>query len=176
MVLGDVIPLVRCWYHVNEDFEVLNLGFSSQIYRSSTIWEHTPEDMYGSHEAALTAIEEILARHPDDKRFPDYNRFFDLYPQLVRLYTLLGNEQSAAALIERLKSGMIQDLQGYQTLFDILKTVERYEDLLAFFQVAEQQYPDKESIPWKLADIHRKLGNTELTEAYERKFDSISHH
>ncbi len=169
LVCGDVIPLVRCQHHANEDFEALNLSFSSQIYRSSTIWEHTPEDMYGSHEAALTAIEEILARPPDDKRFPDGKRFFDLYPQLVRLHTLLGNEQSAVVLIERLKSGMIQDLQGYQTLFDIFKTVERYEDLLAFFQVAEQQYPDEKFIFWKLADIHRRLGNTELAEAYDRK-------
>ncbi len=169
LVFGDVIPLVRCQHHVNEDFEALNLSFSSQIYRSSTIWEHTPEDMYGSHEAALTAIEEILARSPDDARYPDDKRFFDLYPQLVRLYTLLENEQSAAALIERLKSGMIQDLQGYQTLFDIFKTVERYEDLLVFFQVAEQQYPDDKFIFYKLADIHRQLGNTELAEVYERK-------
>ena len=169
LVFGDVIPLVRCQHHVNEDFDALNLSFSSQIYRSSTIWEHTPEDMYGSHEAALTAIEEILARPPDDKRYPDGKRFFDLYPQLVRLYTLLGNEQSAAAVIERLKSGMIQDLQGYQVLFDIFKTVERYEDLLAFFQVAEQQYPDDKFIFYRLADIHRKLGNTELAEVYARK-------
>ena len=169
LVFGDVIPLVRCWHHVNEDFDVLNLSFSSQIYRSSKIWEHTPEDMYGSHEAALAAIEEILARPSDDKRFPDYKRFFDLYPQLVRLHTLLGNEQSAAALIERLKSGMIQDLQGYQVLFDLLKTVERYEDLLAFFQVAEQQYADNKFIFYKLADIHQRLGNTELAEAYARK-------
>ena len=169
LVFGDAIPLVRCWHHVNEDSGVLNLSFASRIYRSSKIWEHTPEDMYGSHAAALTAIEEILARSPDDKCYPDGQRFFDLYPQLVRLHTLLGNEQSAAALIERLKSGMIQDLQGYQTLFDILKTVERYEDLLAFFQVAEQQYPDNTFIFYKLADIHRKLGNTELAEAYERK-------
>ena len=169
LVFGDVIPLIRCWHHVNEDYGVLNLSFASQIYRSSKIWEHTPEDMYGSHAAALTAIEEILARPPDDKHYPDSKRFFDLYPQLVRLHTLLGNEQSAAALIERLKSGMVQDLQGYQTLFDILKTVERYEDLLAFFQVAEQQYPDDKFIFYKLADIHRKLGNTELAEAYARK-------
>ncbi len=169
LVFGDVIPLVRCQHHVNEDFDALNLNFSSQIYRSSTIWEHTPEDMYGSHEAALTAIEEILARPTDDERYPDGKRFFDLYPQLVRLHTLLGNEQSAAALIERLKSGMIQDLQGYQTLFDIFKTVERYEDLLAFFQVAEQQYPDNKFIFYKLADIHQRLGNTKLAEAYERK-------
>ena len=169
LAFGDVIPLVRCWHHVNEDYGVLNLSFASQIYRSSKIWEHTPEDMYGSHEAALTAIEDILTRPPDDKRYPDGKRFFDLYPQLVRLHTLLGNEQPAAALIERLKWGMIQDLQGYQTLFDILKTVERYEDLLAFFQVAEQQFPDNKFIFWKLADIHRRLGNTELAEAYERK-------
>ena len=169
LVFGDVIPLVRCWHHVNENSGVLNLSFASQIYRSSKIWEHTPEDMYGSHEAALTAIEEILARPPDDKRSPDGKRFFNLYPQLVRLHTLLGNEQSAAVLIERLKLGMVQDLQGYQTLFDILKTVERYEDLLVFFQVAEQRYPNKRFILDKLSFIHKRLGNTELAEAYECK-------
>ena len=108
------------------------------------------------------------------RRYPDDKRFFDLYPQLVRLHTLLGNEQSAAVLIERLKLGMIQDLQGYQTLFDLLKTVGRYEDLLAFFQVAEQQYPDEQFVLWKLADIHKKLGNTELAEAYERKYAGAS--
>ena len=110
---GDIIPLVRCRHHENEDFDCLNLSFSSKIYKSSAVWEFTPEDLYGSPEAAITAFENALARYPDDRRF------FDLYPLLVRLHTKVGNEQSADTLIERLKSGMIPDLDGYRTVFDI---------------------------------------------------------
>ena len=165
LVYGDVMPLVRCRHHANEDFYALNLSFSSQIYRSSMNWEYTPEDMYSSHEAAITAFEDTLARYPDDPRF------FDLHPLLVNLYTKVGNEQSAGALIERLKSGMIPDIQGYRTLYDIFDRIERYEDMLEIFKVAEQLHPDEQPILARLTFIYKKLGNIELAEAYERKFD-----
>ena len=95
-VYGDVIPLVRCRHHANEDFHCLNLSFSSKIYKSSTVWESTPEDLYGSHEAAILALEDALARHPDDKRFSN------LYQQLVRLYikTDYGSHEAAILALE----------------------------------------------------------------------------
>ena len=162
---GDIIPLVRCRHHENEDFDCLNLSFSSKIYKSSAVWEFTPEEMYDSHEAAITAFENALARYPDDRRF------FDLYPLLVRLHTKVGNEQSADTLIERLKSGMIPDLDGYRMLFDVLVRIERYEEMLEIFKEAEQQHPDAEPILWRLAHIYRKLGNIELADVYDRKAD-----
>ncbi len=162
---GDVIPLVRCRHHENEDFDCLNLSFSSKIYKSSAVWEFTLEDLYGSHEAVITALEDALARHPDNQRF------FEVYPQLIRLYTKVGNEQSANALIERLKSGMIPDLDGYRMLFDVLVRIERYEEMLEIFKEAEQQHPDAEPILWRLAHIYRKLGNIELADVYDRKAD-----
>jgi len=48
---GDVIPLVRCRHHENEDFGCLNLSFSSKIYKSFGVWESRLEDLYGSDEA-----------------------------------------------------------------------------------------------------------------------------
>ena len=162
---GDVMPLVRCRHHENEDFGCLNLSFSSKIYKSSAVWEFTPEDLYGSHEAAITALEDALARHPDD------SRFFEVYPQLIRLYTKVGNEQSANALIERLKSAPTKDLDHYRMLFDVLAGAERYEEMLEVFKEAEQQHPDAEPILWRVAYIYRKLGNIELADVYDRKAD-----
>ncbi len=162
---GDVMPLVRCRHHTNKDFDCLNLSFSSKIYKSSTVWESTLEDLYGNDEAAITALEDALARHPDDPRF------FEVYPQLIRLYTKVGNEQSANVLIERLKSDATTDLDYYRMLFDVLARAERYEDMLAAFKEAEQQHPDAEPILWRLAYIYRKLGNTELADVYDRRAD-----
>lgn len=162
---GDVMPLVRCRHHENEDFGCLNLSFSSKIYKSSAVWESIPEELYGSPEAAITAFEDALARHPDDPRF------FEVYPQLIRLYTKVGNEQSANVLIERLKSGTTKDLDYYRMLFDVLARAERYEEMLEAFKEAEQQHPDAEPILWRLAYIYRELGNTELADVYDRKAD-----
>ena len=165
IVYGDVIPLARCRHHENQDFDCLNLSFSFQVYSSSHVWESTPEEMYDSHEAAITAFENALARYPDDRRF------FDLYPLLVRLHTKVGNEQSANALIERLKSDITKDIDGYRMLFDVLVRTERYEEMLEIFKEAEQQHPDAEPILWRLAHIYRKLGNIELADVYDRKAD-----
>ena len=162
---GDVMPLVRCRHHENEDFHCLNLSFSSKIYKSVAVWEYSPEDLYGSPEAAIAAFEDVLARHPDDRRF------FEVYPQLIRLYTKVGNEQSANALIERLKSDTATDLDYYRMLFDVLARAERYEEMLEIFKAAEQHHPDAEPILWRLAYIYRKLGNTELADVYDRKAD-----
>ncbi|MDE0685949.1 MAG: redoxin domain-containing protein [Candidatus Poribacteria bacterium] len=162
---GDVMPLVRCRHHTNEDFDCLNLSFSSKIYKSSTVWESRLEDLYGSYEATITALEDALAQHPDNQRF------FNLYKQLGRLYIKTENKQAADAIVKRFRSVMEPDLPGYRMLFDVLDEMERYEDMLAAFKEAEQQHPDAEPILWRLAYIYRKLGNTELADVYDRKAD-----
>ena len=164
-IYGDVIPLVRCRHHENEDFDCLNLSFSSKIYKSSAVWEFALEDLYGSHEAAITALEETLERHPDDPRF------FEIYPQLISLYTEIGNEHSANAIIERLKSYKTTDIDYYRMLFDVLARTERYEEMLEIFKAAEQQNPNAQPIHARLAYIYEKLGNTELADVYNRKAD-----
>ena len=167
-VYGDAMPLVRCRHHANEDLHILNLSFSYMVYKSSVNWEYTPEDMYGSDEIAITTFEETLKRYPDD------TRFFSLYPGLVRLYTKTGDESAADVVIEQLKSVMKLEIPSYPTLWNlwnILVMMERYEALLEIFTAAEQQYPNERFILERLSFIHERLGNTELAEAYGRKFD-----
>ena len=167
-VYGDAMPLVRCRHHANEDLHVLNLSFSYMVYKSSLNWEYTPEDMYGSDEIAITTFEKTLERYPDDIRF------FSLYSALVRLYAKTGDESAADVVIEQLKSVMKLEIPSYPTLWNlwnILVMMERYEVLLEIFTAAEQQYPDERFILERLSFIHERLGNTELAEAYGRKFD-----
>ena len=162
---GDIMPLVRCRHHENQDFDCLNLSFSLKVYKSSAIWESMPEELYGSPEAAITAFEDALARHPNNPGF------FEVYLELIRLYTKVGNEQSANVLIERLKSGRSKDLDYYRMLFDVLSRAERYEEMLEAFKEAEQQHPDAEPILWRLGYIYRQLGNIELADEYDRRAD-----
>ena len=165
LVYGDAMPLVRCRHHANGDSCCLNLSFASKIYKSSTVWESTPEDLYGSDAAAITALEDALTRHSDDERF-SY-----LYGQLHRLYIKTGNEQAVNTIVERLQSFAKLDLEGYRILFRIFDDMERYEDLLEVFEEAERQHPDAEPILWRLGYIHRKLGNIELADIYDRRAD-----
>ena len=162
LVYGDDMPLVRCRHHTNDDFQCLNLSFSSKIYESPNVWESTPQDMYGSHEAAITILEETLEKHPDDVRF------YDLYPLLVSLYIETENEPAVDALIERFKSVMKPNIAGYITLCNMLKAIGRYEDMLAVVKTAERQNPDNIFMPGLLAYTYGKLGDTELIESYER--------
>lgn len=162
-VYGDVIPLARCRHHKNQAFACLNLSFAFKIFWSSGVY--TPEEIYGSPEAAIAAFEHTLAQYPDDPRF------FELYPRLVGLYINVGNEQSADFLIERLKSDMVPDIDGYRMVFDVLVRAGLYEELLKIFKAAEQQHPDEQPILARLAYIYKKLGDTELAEIYERKSD-----
>ena len=163
VVYGDVIPLARCRHHKNQAFAVLNLSFAFKVFWSSGVY--TPEEIYGSPEAAITALEETLERHPDDPRF------FEIYPRLISLYTKVGNEQSANAIVERLKSYKTTNIDYYRMLFDVLARAERYEEMLEIFKEAERQLPDAQPIHARLAYIYRKLGNTELADVYDRKAD-----
>ena len=162
LVYGDAMPLVRCRHHTNDDFQCLNLSFSSKIYESTNVWESTPQDMYGSYEAAITILEETLEKHPDDVDF------YELYPLLVNLYIEVGNEPAVDTLIERFKSIMKPDIAGYIMLCNMLNAIGRYEDMLAVVKAVERQNPDNIFIPRLLAHTYRKLGDTELAESYGR--------
>ena len=164
-VYGDVVPLVRCRHHVNEDFQCLNLSFSSKIYESTHVWEYSPQDMYGSHEAAITTLEETLKEHPDNVDF------YELYPLLVSLYIKVGNQPAVDTLIERFKSVMKSNIEDYITLCNMLNAIGRYEDMLTVAKAAEQQNPNNIFISRLLAYIYEKLGNIELAKSYESNVD-----
>ncbi len=165
-VYGDAMPLVRCRHHADQSFDCLNLSFDFRVYPSSHVWEARPEELYGSPEAAINAFETALKRYPNDPRFSDF------YLPLSRLYIKVGREKDTESLINRFKSVMNpEDIESYRTLFRMLDSMERYEDLLEIFKEAEQQHPDAEPILWRIAHIHRKLGNIELADIYDRKAD-----
>ncbi len=162
LVYGDDMPLVRCRHHANDDFQCLNLSLSSKIYESTNVWESIPQDMYGSHETAITTLEETLKKHPDDVDF------YELYPLLVNLYIEVENEPAVDTLIERFKSVMKPNIADYITLCNMLNAIGRYEDMLSVVKSAEHQNPDNIFIPVLFAYTYQKLGNTELAESYER--------
>ena len=167
LVYGDDMPLVRCRHHANDDFQCLNLSLSSKVYESTNVWEYSPQDMYGSHEAAITALEETLEKHPDDVNF------YELYPLLVSLYIEVENQPAVDALIERFKSVMKPNIVGYITLCNMLDAIGCYEEMLAIVKVAEHQNPDNIFIPTLFAYTYQKLDNTELAESYERNADPL---
>lgn len=163
-VYGDVIPLVRCKHHANQAFECLNLSFSFKVYRSSSDWEYTPEDMYGTIEKAIAALETGLQQQPDNESF------LDIYPMLVRLYIEGGRKKDVVQLIDRFKVVMNREnLQDYLTLSYMLKKTNREEELLQLFKKLEAQYPEKLSLSRRLAELHEELGNTELAMEYRSK-------
>ena len=123
--------------------------------------------MYGSHEAAITILEETLEKHPDNVDF------YELYPLLVSLYIEVGNEPAADTLIERFKSVMKPDIAGYMTLCNMLNAIGHHEDMLAVVKAAERQNPDNIFIPRLLAYTYGKLGDTKLAESYERNADLL---
>ena len=165
LMYGDAMPLVRCRHHANEDFQCLNLSLSSKIYESTNVWEYSPQDMYGSHETAITTLEETLKKNPDNVDF------YELYPLLVSLYMEVENEPAADTLIEHFKSIMKPNIEDYTTLCNMLNAMGRYEDMLAVVKTVEDQNPDNIFIPRLLAYTYERLGNTELAEFYKHNVD-----
>lgn len=65
---GEGVPLVRCRHHPSVEFHCLNLSYAYKISQSWSIWEAVPEQLYGSSEAAIAAMEIGLQQQPDNER------------------------------------------------------------------------------------------------------------
>ena len=170
---GDVIPLVRCRHHTNQPFECLNLSFAFKIYPSSQVWEYTPEDMYGTPQKAIEALEEGLQQHADNERFFHVYRY--VYRALARLYIEVGREKDIDNLVNRFKSTMKpDDLQAHFELGTMLEMANRDGEVVEVFEEFEERYPDNHRVLDELARVHAKLGNAELAEEYRKKMDPMS--
>lgn len=165
---GDAVPLVRCRHHANRSFACLNLSFAFKIYRSSSAWQYTPEDMYGTPEKAIAALGAGLQQQPNN------DRFLYVYTTLVRLYNEVGREEDAENLIERFKSIMRPDqIHDDYLLGDMLQMMNRYEEMLQVFEKLEKQQPENRNIALKLAEIHEMLGNAKLAKKYREKAEPV---
>ncbi len=168
-VYGEVIPLARCRHHINQPFECLNLNFSFKVYQSSNVWEQTPEEMYGTLEETIIALEAGLQRQQDN------HLAFHLYSSLVRLYIEVGRQEDANRLINRFKSAMRpDDLQAHFLLRTMLGMANRDAEVLEAFEKLEEWYPDNYYVLDELVRIHEKLGNFELAKRYRQKADPMS--
>ena len=168
-IYGDVIPLARCRHHTNQSFACLNLSFSLKVYQSSNVWEDTPEEMYGTLEETITALEAGLQRQLDN------HLTFHLYASLVRLYIEVGRREDANRLINRFKSAIKpDDLQAHFLLRTMLEMANRDEEVLAVFEKFEKGHPDNRYALEELARIHEELGNFDLAAEYRKKADPMS--
>ena len=164
-VYGDAMPLVRCRHHKNDDFEVLNLSFSSKVYRSSNLWEYNPEEIYESVEETIATLAAGIQQHPDSA-----NLIY--YPALVRLYIKVEREEDAEDLINHYKETLKpDDIRGHFVLGDMLEMMNQDEEMLQLFTKLEEQSPENRSVFRKLAEIHERLGNDELANEYRIKAD-----
>ena len=171
-IYGDVIPLARCRHHTNQSFACLNLSFSFKVYQSSNVWEDAPEEMYGTLEETITALEAGLQQQ---ERQLDNHLAFHLYSSLVRLYIEVGRLEDANRLINRFKSDIKpDDLQAYFLLPTLLGMANRDEEVLEVFEKLEERYPDNYYVLDKLARIHEELGNSELAEEYRKKANPMA--
>ena len=171
-IYGDVIPLARCRHHTNQSFACLNLSFSLKVYQSSNVWEQTPEEMYGTPEETIIALEAGLQQQ---ERQQDNEPSFNLYSSLVRLYIEVGRQENANRLINRFTSAIKpDDLQAHFLLSTMLEMANREEEVLAVFEKFEKRHPNNRYALEKLARIHEELGNSDLAAEYRKKADPMS--
>ena len=163
---GDVLPLVRCRHHANQEFDCLNLSYAFKVYPSSGVY--TPDEMYETPEKAIEALEKGLQRQPDNERF------FHVYHSLVRFYSEVGRTEAAENIMNRFKAVMQPgNIRHYFYLGDILQMMHRYEEMLQVFEKLEEQAPENRRVARKLAELHEMLGNAELAKEYMEKAEPV---
>lgn len=165
---GDAMPLLRCRHHANEDFQVLNLSFSSRVYQSNSIWERQPEAVYESLDEAIAALKVGLQQNREHKGF------FYVYPMLVNLNMQTGQREEAESLVNLYKKVMSPDsVQDHFVLGNMLEEMDRNEDVLELYETLEKQHPEDRSVHQKLAQLHGELAKTHSKKAaaYQRKAD-----
>ena len=163
-VYGDAMPLVRCRHHENEEFTVLNLSFSSRIYWSSSVWESKPEEIYESLEETIAILAAGIQEHPNN----EYRTY--VYFALTRLYVKLERAEDAENLINRYKETLKPDnFRDHFVLGDMLRMMNRDEELLQLFTKLEEQFPENSGVFRRLVRVHERLGNAELANEYRIK-------
>lgn len=167
---GDVVPIVQCWHHgPYGDYHasnVLNLSFGNKVYKSKSalIWDESLEQVYGSPEAAIDALEFGFQRNSNQRSFSD------VYPKLLRLYVKTGRKKDAEKLIDRFKKFIELTEDNSYYLEDMLEAMNRDDELLALYDKLEKQHPKSRAVFERIANFHKERGNTELELEYREKY------
>lgn len=165
---GEVTPLVRCFHHnVKDQYSfLLNLSFGNKIYHAPYSWKNSLPQIYGNVETAIDVLESKL------EEMPDIPRFFSHYHTLLKLYNSVDRKEDADKLIVRVKGYLNpESIPVNFTYGDMLRTMNRDDEELQHFEKLEKHHPEHRGILSRLADIHKKLGNTELAFEYRKKFE-----
>ena len=169
LLFGDVVPLVRCRHHPDQESYCINLSFSFKITRSLSRWEDAPEQLYETPEQAIVALEAGLERQPYHERLSYY-----VYPSLARLYIKTGQKEKVEDLIKIFKSTVnLANARDNFTLGTMLGLMGRNEEALQLFKKFEAQAPNNHDVHQKLAEIHEKLGNAELAKTHQQKAELV---
>ena len=169
LMFGDVVPLVRCRHHPDQESYCINLSFSYKITRSLSRWEDAPEQLYETPEQTIIALETGLERQPHHERLSYY-----VYPSLARLYIKTGQKEKVEGLIKLLKSTMDPNsARDNFTLGTLLGLMDRNEEALQLFKKFEAQTPNDHNVHQKLAEIHEKLGNADLAKEHQQKAEPV---
>ena len=166
-MFGDATPLVRCMHHHKKRSYVptLSLSFGYKVYQSDYPWMNSLENIYGSIEAAIDALEAGFEKMPDNVRF------FGTYPTLLKLYIKAERKEDAENLIDRFKTVMRPNnfWDGFVHA-DMLKAMNRDDELLKFYDKLEKEHPGNRFVLERIADLHKERGNAELELEYRKKY------
>ena len=167
MMFGDVIPIVRCMHHNKKNAidNVLNLSFKYKVYRSHYYVQNSLEDIYGSVEGTIAALENGFQNMSDNPRF------FNIYPILLKLYVKTDKIDDAENLIERYKKVIdSKNIYHYSYLGDMLRDMKRHDEELQLYEDLEKQMPKNRVVLERLENIHKLRGNEELAFEYRKKY------
>ena len=165
-MFGDATPLVRCYHHnVGRPTKTFNLSFANKVYQSPPIWNNSLEQIYGSTDAAIAVLETGL------QKIPDNSRYYSNYVMLVNLYMRANRMVDAEDVIKRYKKVMRPNnhWDGFY-LADMLKEMNRDDELLEFYDELEKQHPKNRFVLERIADMHKEQGNTDLALEYRKKY------
>ncbi len=166
-MFGDATPLVRCMHHHKKGSydPTLSLSFGYKVYQSDYFWKNSLENIYGSVEDAIDALEAGFEKMPDNRNF------FSTYPTLLNLYMKAERKEDAENLIVRYKTVMDStNVYHYSYLGDMLRKMNRHDEELQLYEELEKQKPKNRFVLERLEKIHKLQGNDELAFEYRKKY------
>lgn len=166
-MFGDVTPIVRCMHHneKNSVDNILNLSFGYNVYQAHYYWQDALEKIYGNVEDTIAALENGFQKMPNNQRF------YSVYPRLLKLYVKTERTDDADNLIKHYKTLIDpKNVYHYGYLGDMLRGMNRQDEELQLYEELEVKMPKNRVVLERLENIHKQRGNEELAYEYRKKY------